>query len=102
MDPASIAASVVALLSPYLKETGEYFVGEAGKLIQDKAKTIWQKLRAKLDGDPSAKDLLDQSQKDPEANASAFKARVEAAVEADRPMAEEFSAGLAEIKAKAP
>ena len=49
MDPATIAASLVALLAPFLKKAAEEFAGEAGKgaasFVQDKAKALWQRLR---------------------------------------------------------
>lgn len=102
MDPATIAASVAALLAPYLKKAGEDFVGEAGKFVQEKAKGLWQKLRAKLDGEPQGKVVLDQFEKDPEAHGDAFKAKVEEKVASDKVLSDEISADVAEIKRRAP
>jgi hypothetical protein len=102
MDPATIAASVAALLAPYLRKAGEDFVGEAGKFVQEKAKVLWQKLRAKLDGDPPAKVVLDRFEKDPEAHAGEFKATIEEKITDDKPLSDEISADVAEIKRKAP
>jgi hypothetical protein len=102
MDPATIAASVGALLLPYLKKIGEDFVGEAGSYVQDKAKILWQKLRAKLDGDPPAKEVLDRFEKDPVTHAADFQTKIQEKVAADKPLADEISADLTEIKRKAP
>jgi hypothetical protein len=102
MDPATIAASIAALLAPYLKKAGEDLVGEAGKFVQEKATVLWQKLRAKLDGDPTTKIVLDRFEKDPEAHGDEFRAKIEKTVSADKPLSDEFSADLAEIKRKAP
>ena len=87
MDPATIAASVAALLTPYLKKAGEEFAGEAGKFVQEKARLLWQKLRAKLDGKPPAKEVLDSFEKDPAAHADDFTETVAATVAADKPLA---------------
>jgi hypothetical protein len=102
MDPATIAASVGALLLPYLKKIGEDFVGEAGSYVQEKAKLLWQKLRARLDGDPSAKEVLDRYETDPVTHGTKFQTTIQEKFAADKPLSDEISAQLAEIKRKAP
>jgi len=102
MDPATIAASIATLFIPYLKKAGEDFVGEAGKFVQDKAKALWIKLRARLDGDPLSKVVLDEFERDPEAHADNFRAKIEEKVAADKPLSEEIAADVTEIKRKAP
>ena len=102
MDPATIAASVAALLAPYLKQAGEDFVGEAGKFVQGRAKVLWQKLRARLEGEPQGKVVLDQFEKDPEAHSDDFKATLEQKMAQDKTLSDEVSAEVAEIKRKAP
>lgn len=102
MDPATLAASIAALLTPYLKKAGEDFVGEVGKYVQDQAKTLWQKLRAKLDDDPPTRVVLDEFERDPDARADAFKKRIEETVAADKPLLDEIAADLAELKRQAP
>src|SRR5438309_1809452 len=63
MDPATIGASVVALLVPYLKKAAEEFAGEAGKgaatFVKEKAQALWHRLRAGFAGDASALEVLD-------------------------------------------
>ena len=102
MDPATIAASVAALLAPYLKQAGEDFVGEAGKFVQGRAKVLWQKLRARLEGEPQDKAVLDQFEKDPQAHGDDFKATLEQKMAEDKTLSDEISAEVAEIKRKAP
>ena len=102
MDPATIAAGAAALLAPYLKKAGEEFAGEAGKYVQEKARVLWQKIRAKLDGDPPAKVVLDKFEANPDAHAEEFKAKVEEKIGADKPLGDQISADVADVKAKAP
>jgi len=102
MDPATIAAGAAALLAPYLKKAGEEFAGEAGKYVQEKARDLWRKIRAKLDGDPPAKVVLDKFEANPDAHAEEFKAKVEEKVATDKPLADQISADVADVKAKAP
>ena len=65
MDPVSIAAGVGALLAPYLKKAAEEFAGEAGKYVQEKAKGLWEKLRAKFESDPpAARKVLTEAQEE--------------------------------------
>jgi hypothetical protein len=102
MDPATIAAGAAALLAPYLKKAGEEFAGEAGKYVQEKARVLWQKIRAKLDGDPPAKVVLDKFEANPDAHAEEFKAKVEEKIGTDKPLADQISADVADVKARAP
>jgi hypothetical protein len=102
MDPATIAAALGALLTPYLKKTAEDFVGEAGKYVQGRAKLLWQKLRARLEGDPQAKEVLDGYEADPEARRPDFEAAVEKTVADDGVLRDELAAALAELKKQAP
>jgi hypothetical protein len=102
MDPATIAAGAAALLAPYLKQAGEEFAGEAGKYVQEKARDLWRKIRAKLDGDAPAKVVLDKFEANPDAHAEEFKAKVEEKIGADKPLADQISADVADVKAKAP
>lgn len=102
MDPATIAAGAAALLAPYVKKAGEEFAGEAGKYVQEKARDLWQKLRARLDGDPPSKVVLDKFEQNPEAHAEEFTATVQEKVAADKPLAEAIAADVADVKRKAP
>ena len=102
MDPVSIAAGVGALLAPYLKKAAEEFAGEAGKYAQEKAKALWEKLRAKFEGDPPAEKTLERFEADPEGARSDFEAQVEKKAEEDPSLRDELAQALAEIKRQGP
>ena len=102
MDPATIAAGVVALLAPYLKKAGEEFAGEAGKIVLEKAGGLWQRLRAAFDGDAPATAVLDEFEREPSANSDQLRTTLEAKMGADRPLADDVAAAIAEIKRAAP
>jgi hypothetical protein len=102
MDPVSIAAAVGALLAPYFKKAAEDFVGEAGKYVQGKAKALWERLRAKFEGDPPAKEALGRFEADPDAARPAFEAQVAKKVAADAALRDELAQALAEVKRQAP
>ena len=102
MDPATLAAGVAALLAPLFKKAAEAFVGEAGPYVEEKAKLLWQKLRAKMEGDTSSAASLERFNADPDTHLGEFKAKVEEKIAADPALGEDLSATLADIKRKAP
>ncbi len=106
MDPATIAASAVALLAPYLKKAAEEFAGEAGKgaatLVKEKAQALWQRLSAGFAGDAAAVEVLDRFAADPDAHKDEFEKKMAGKLAEDRPLRDEFAAALAEIRRAAP
>jgi hypothetical protein len=102
MDPASIAAALGALLAPYLKKVAEDFAGEAGKYVQGRAKALWVRLRARLSGDPRAKEALDHFEADPEGRKAEFEEVVGSRVAGDASLRDELAAAIAEIRQQAP
>jgi hypothetical protein len=102
MDPASIAAALGALLVPFLKKVAEDFAGEAGKYVQGRAKSLWERLRLRLEGDPKAKEALDGFAADPEGRKKEFEAVVGSHVAEDSALRDELAAALAEIQRQAP
>jgi hypothetical protein len=106
MDPVTIAASVVALLTPYLKKAAEEFAGAAGKsaasFVQGKAKILWQRLRAGFAGDAPAVESLDQFATDPDTHKDEVEAQIAAKLARDKPLQDELAAAIAEIKRAAP
>lgn len=106
MEPATIAAGVVALLAPYMKKAVEGFAGEAGKgaasLVQERAKALWQRLRAGFAGDAPAVETLDRFAADPDAHINAAEAQIAAKLAQDGLLRDELAAALAEIKRVAP
>jgi hypothetical protein len=101
MDPATLAASVAALVAPYLRKAGEEFAGEAGQYVQKKAGELWSKLRAKFDPDPRTKAVLDAFEANPDPGSDEFKGAIEEKATSDQPWSDELAAELTEIKRRA-
>jgi hypothetical protein len=59
MDPiASLAATAVAVLAPYLAEAGKEFAKEAGKKAASKIGALHQTLKTRFKNKPAAKEAL--------------------------------------------
>jgi hypothetical protein len=102
MDPVTIAAAVGALFAPYFKRAAEAFAGEAGKSVHGKVKDMWEKLRARVAGDPQAAAALDHFERDPDGARPELEALVEKQAAADTALRDELAEALAEIKRQAP
>lgn len=102
MDPVTIAAAVGALFAPYFKKAAEAFAGEAGKYVHGKVKDMWEKLRARVAGDPQAAAALDRFERDPDGARPELEALVEKQAAADTALRDELAEALAEIKRQAP
>ena len=96
MEPSVIAASVVALLTPYLKKAAEAFAGEAGKgavtFVQEKAKAIWERLRKASGPDPSATAALDRFEADPDAGKNEAETQIANQIAQDNSLQTELAA----------
>jgi hypothetical protein len=102
MDPVTIAAAVGALFAPYFKKAAEAFAGEAGKYVHGKVKDMWEKLRARVAGDPQTAAALDRFERDPDGARTELEALVEKQAAADTALRDELAEALAEIKRQAP
>jgi hypothetical protein len=113
MDPATIAASVVALLVPYLKKATEEFAGEAGKFageagkgaalfVQEKAKALCERLRSKFASDTPAVETFNRFASDPDAHKGEMETQLASKLIDDKPLQDELAAALAEVKRAAP
>jgi hypothetical protein len=102
MDPVTIAAAAGALFAPYFKKAAEAFAGEAGKYVHGKVKDMWEKLRARVAGDPQAAAALDRFERDPDGARRELEAVVEKQAAADTALRDELAEALAEIKRQAP
>lgn len=98
----TIAAAVGALLAPYFQKAAEAFAGEAGKYVHGKAKDMWEKLRARVGGDPHAAATLDRFERDPDGARTELEALVERQAAADTALRDELAGALDEIKRQAP
>jgi hypothetical protein len=65
----TIAASTIAILAPYLAETGKEFAKKAGGKLADKAASIYQLIKDKFKGDDEAEQTLALVEARPESKA---------------------------------
>ena len=65
----TIAASAVAILSPYLAKTASSFAEKAGEQLAEKAGSIYQFIKKQFSGDSSAETKLALVEKEPESKA---------------------------------
>ena len=65
MDPLTIGAAVVTILTPYVADAGKELVRTVGETGVQKTKELMQWLKAKFAGDPVAATDLSRFEKDP-------------------------------------
>ena len=102
MDPASIGASVIALLTPLAKETMQDFAGMAGDAAAAKAKELREWLRAKLSGDSYATETLERFEAEPETYGGPLQAMITQKVNEEPELADELTSKIEEIERTAP
>lgn len=69
MDPVSIGAAVVTILTPYVADAGKEFLKAAGETGVQKTKELMQWLKGKFANDPVATSDLTRFEKNPKGNA---------------------------------
>lgn len=62
MDPVTLAAQAVAVLSPYLVEAGKKVAGNVGEAAWKQAVTLYQSIKTRLAGHPASEALEDLAQ----------------------------------------
>jgi hypothetical protein len=77
MDPATIAAATVTILTPYVKDAGRELVKTVGQVALDKAKGLLGWLREKFEGDSSASKDLSRFETSPEKFEASLQATLE-------------------------
>jgi hypothetical protein len=97
MDPATIAGSVITILSPYVSQVGEALTKTVGQVAVDKASTLLGWLKQKLEGDPVAAADLTRFQEDPKSYEAALKGTIRKKAEADPNFAQEAEKRVADI-----
>ena len=65
MEPLTLAASALAVLTPYVKKAAEEFTGETGKAIAEKAGSLLAKLKSWWTGDEAATDTITRYEENP-------------------------------------
>ena len=102
MDIATLAATAVAALTPYVKDAVEDFAGKAGELALEKAKALFQRLKDKFSGDGYIEGALSRFEKAPEEYASAVEKIIQEAAEKDAQFADYVGTLVEEIEAIGP
>lgn len=100
MDPATIAASVIAILSPYAKEAGTELVKTAGEVAVAKAKVLFGWLKEKLSGDPVAASDLNRFEANPKKFSAGLQGTLEVQAKRDPGFAAELQKRVQEIQAE--
>jgi hypothetical protein len=90
MDPVTIGATVVSILTPYVADAGKELVKTAGEAGLEKIKELLHWLKGKFAGDPVAASDLSRFEKDPKTFAPALQATVATKVKDDPAFAAEI------------
>ena len=91
MDPATIAASVVTLLAPYVKDAGQELVKTVGDVGVRKVRDLLSLLKQRFASDPAAAQDLSRFEKEPAKRADDLKETIVAKVQADPAFADEIT-----------
>ena len=97
MDPATIAASVIAILAPYAKDAGKELVKTVGEVTVNKAKDLMSWLKKQLERDPIASSDLSRFEADPDKFESGLKATIQEQAEKDPTFAAEVKRRIDDI-----
>jgi hypothetical protein len=97
MDPVTIGATVVSILTPYVADAGKELVKTAGEAGLEKIKGLLHWLKGKFAGDPVATSDLSRFEKDPTAFAPALQATVVSKVKDDPAFAAEIGQRVKEL-----
>lgn len=98
----TIAAGVVAILTPYVKKGAEKVIEEAGKVAKKKIGELLDTLRKRFSGDKEAKDQLEYFEKDPETYKPVMEKILQRRMSEDKDLADELEKLLKEIREAAP
>lgn len=102
MDPVTLAAGAVALLSPLVARASGEFAGEAGAAAWRLAERVMKLFRSASSNDPSATAALDEFEQAPEQGAPAAQNTLQTLMEKDPVLASEVAELLAQVKSLGP
>ena len=97
MEPATIATSVITILSPYLKDVGAELLKTVGAVGVENAKSLFGWLKERFTGDPVATKDLSRFETDPEKFESGLQSTIEEKVRTDPGFAAELQKRIEEI-----
>src|SRR5439155_9303105 len=90
MDPATIAASVITVLTPYIKDAGTEALKAAGEIALGKAKDLLSWLKERFSGDAVAAKDLSRYESNPEKFEPVLQSALEEKMQADAGFATEL------------
>jgi hypothetical protein len=102
VDPVTIAAGTIALLTPFVRRMAEEFAGAGGKAVWDKTQELLTSLRLRLRTDSAAIDALEQFEQRPEHGAVVLQSVLEERLAADPQLLAEINQTLEAIKSAGP
>ena len=97
MDPVTIGAAVVTLLTPYAKDAGKELVKSVGEAGVQKTKDLMRWLKTKFAGDPVASSDLSRFEKDPKAFAPGLEATIVSKAQNDAAFSTELEQRVNEL-----
>jgi hypothetical protein len=100
MDPATLAASAIAILTPYVSKGAKELVETVGQTAYDHAKKLLGTLKARWSADPVASDSLSRFEKKPEIHAPVLQEIVEERLAKDSQLRDEVAQTVKEVGPK--
>lgn len=100
MELATLAGSVVAILTPYVSKGATELVDAVGQAAYDQAKKLLGTLKARWSGDAVASDSLTRFEKKPEVHAGTLQEIVEERLTTDATLRSEVEQAVQEVGPK--
>lgn len=99
MDPviATLAGSVIAVLTPYVKQSAEEFARFAGQAAYEKTKSLLESLKARWADDKEASETLERFQEKPERYQPVLNDILEEKLSKDQALASDIGRQLKEM-----
>ncbi len=97
MDPVTIGAAVVTILTPYVADAGKELVKTVGEAGVEKTKELMQWLKGKFAGDPVATTDLTRFEKDPAGYAKPLQDTIESKIKEDPAFSAEISTRINDL-----
>jgi hypothetical protein len=100
MDPATLAASALAILTPYVTKAGKDLLDTAGQVAYDHAKKLLNTLKTRWSTDAVASDTLSRFEKKPEVYAAPLQEIVQERLQSDKQLHDEVAQTVKEVGPK--
>lgn len=94
----TIAAGVIAILTPYVKKGAQKIIDEAGEVAKKKIGELLDTLKKRFSGDKEATDQLEYFEKDPETYKPVMEKILQRRMGEDQTLVEELGKLLKEIE----